>query len=177
MYEDDVILFGAAILENLDNMISILKKFGIASGLEINILKKSRLTFPKALHHHLRKILSNSIHILASTSFDKYLGVPLVTRTPKNADYEDILLSAGWQTKFVNFAGCTTLIKTVLSALPVCHIQTTLLPPKIIKNMEQNMRRFLWNTPSNGRFLAQIGWKTICLPIAKGDSEMNNSAQ
>ena len=132
---DDVILFGTATLENLGNMISILKKFRTALGLGINVLK-SCLIFPKALHHHLRKILSDSVHIPASTAFSKYFGIPLVTHGPKNADYEDILLKfnkklAGWQTKFINLAGHTTLIKVVLSALPVFHMQTISLPPKI----------------------------------------------
>ena len=123
-YADDVVLFGAATLGNLGNMIATLRKFGQASGLHINILK-SRLIFPKTLHHCLRRILSHSVRIPASTSFGKYLGVPLTTLKPKTSDYEDLLIRfnkklAGWQGRYLNFAGRVTLIQTVLAALPVC---------------------------------------------------------
>jgi len=141
-YADDVVLFGAATLDNLGTMISTLRNFGQASGLCLNILK-SRLIFPKALHHRLRRIWAHSVHISASTSFGKYLGIPLVTYKPKTSDYEDLLIRfnkklAGWQGKFINFAGRVTLIKSVLSALPVYHMQSTLLPPKILLGMEQS---------------------------------------
>ena len=151
---------------------SALKKFGQASGLEINI-SKSWLTFPKSLHHRLRKILSHSVHIPATTSFGKYLGIPLVPHKPKNADYEDLLIRfnrrlAGWQTNFINFAGRITLIKHVLSALPVYHMQSTLLPPKILQGMEKIMRRFLWNKCVSRLYLAQISWQRLCLPKNQG---------
>jgi len=89
-------------------MVSILKKFGEASGLEINALK-SRLIFPKSLHLKLRHVLSHSIHIPTSTSFGKYLGIPLVSHEPKMASFEVFLINVsksliGWQTKFKNFA-------------------------------------------------------------------------
>jgi len=76
------VLFGAAALPNLGVTMSALKKFGQASGLEINI-SKSWLTFPKSLHHRLRKILSHSVHIPATTSFGKYLGIPLFPINPR----------------------------------------------------------------------------------------------
>ena len=69
-YADDAVLFWAAALDNLGHMVSTLKQFGAASGLHINILK-SRLIFPRTLHHKLRRILSHSVHILASPSFGK----------------------------------------------------------------------------------------------------------
>jgi len=39
------------------------------------------------------------------------------------------------------------------------------------------MRRFPWNKPSNGRYLAQIVWKTICLLLAKGGLGIKNLDQ
>ena len=63
-------------------IISMPKKFGKTSGLDINILK-SRLIFPKSLNPRPRRILSHSIHIPTSTSFRKYHGAPLGTHKPK----------------------------------------------------------------------------------------------
>jgi len=154
------VLFGAAILDNIGNMASTLKRIGAASGLHINILK-SRLIFPKTLHHKLTRVLSHSVRIPASTSFGKYLGIPLVTHKPKLVDGKDLLHKfnerlVGWQTHFTNFAGCVTLIKSVLTSLPVYHMQTTLLPPKVISGMEKIMRRSLWNKKGSSRHLAQV---------------------
>jgi len=141
-------------------MISTLTKFGTASGLRINILKSLPI-FPGSLHHRLRRILSHFVHIPTSTSFGKYLGVPLVTHKPKINDYKDLLQRftkhlAEWQTKFINFAGRVILIKSVLTSLPAYHMQSTLLPPKIIHGMEQMMRHFLWGKSGSSRYLAQI---------------------
>ena len=88
------------------------------------------------------------MHIPASTSFAKYLGIPLITHKPRAADYKELLVRfnkrlAGWQTTFIKFAGWVALIKSVLSSLPVYHMQTTLLPRRTIQDMEQTMRWFL----------------------------------
>jgi len=104
-YVDDAIFLGPATLDNLINMIATLKYFRQSSGLEINVLKPC-LIFSKALHHRLCGILSHFVHIPASTSFCKYLGVLLVTHIPKVADYKCLLLNvnkrlAEWHTKFI----------------------------------------------------------------------------
>jgi len=87
--------------------------------------------------------LSKSVHILASISFGKYLGVPLATHKPKVGDYEELLLKFNkrlvvWQTKFINFAGRVTLIKSILSFVPVYHMQATALSLKLLQG---------WNNP------------------------------
>ena len=156
-------------------MISTLKRFGDASDLCINI-PKSRLIFPKTLHHRLRCSYLIGVHIPASIAFGKYLGIPVVTHKPKMANYEKLLNKftkwmAGWKTHFTNFVGRVALIKSVLTSLSVYHMQTTLLPSKILSGMEKIMRRFL---RGHSRYLIQINWKTICLPSRCGGIDIRN---
>ena len=128
-------------------MINTIRRIGQMSSLNINI-HKSRLIVPKKLHGKSRRILSKSVDIPVSMDFGKYLGIPLVTLKPKPKNYEELVLKipkhlAGWKTKFLNFVGRVTLIKSTLSSLFVYHMQTTLLPSKTINSMEQIMKRFL----------------------------------
>ena len=86
---------------------------------------------------------------------------------PKPKDYEELVLKLskhldGWQIKFLNSTGRATLVKSILSSLPVYHMQTSLLPNKTSKSMEQIMRRVLWDKNGQGKYFAQIGWQTSC---------------
>jgi len=92
-------------------MIATITIFGHSSALEISDLKSLHM-FPKAHHHHrLRRILSHAIHIPMSTSFGKYLDVPLSLISLK------LWTMTTYYLNLINFAGKTTLIKYALSSL------------------------------------------------------------
>ena len=164
-YADDVLLFGEARLNNLEGIMRVLNNFSNESGLQINS-NKSRIIFSNKMHHRLRKIMAKSVYMIPPTSFGRYLGAPVSNLKAKPSDFDDILLRFKeklciWQTKFLNLAGRATLIKSMLTALPIHLMQTTMLPKKILTEMERGMRKFLWNKLDSANYLPRVPWDVV----------------
>lgn len=58
-------------------------------------------------------------------------------------------------------AGRTTLVNAVLSALPSYHMQTMLLPKRLLLDIEKRSRSFLWGEHEGDRKLHLISWDVI----------------
>jgi len=77
----------------------------------------------------------------------------------------------GWKGKILSSAGRETLVKTVVSSLPIYHLTVFQAQKWLIKKIDRIGRSFLWRaeTPdrtSGGHSL--INWPTTCLPKNMG---------
>ena len=52
---------------------------------------------------------------------------------------------AGWKLAVISFAGRVTLLKTVLSAIPTYSFANGWIPNKVMAEIENIMRTFLWD--------------------------------
>jgi high-affinity nickel permease len=79
----------------------------------------------------------------------KYLGLPLAVRKlPKTVFYTliDAIVERllGWKASLIHLAGRATLVKAVLSSIPI-YLQIAIHCPKwVIKAIEKILRGFLW---------------------------------
>jgi hypothetical protein len=106
----------------------------------------------------------------------KYLGLPLHTRKLRRIELQPLIDKIGsrllgWQGKLLSSAGRETLVKTVLSSQPICHLTAFPAQKWLIKRTDKIRRNFLWRgeTPDNvnsGHSL--INWPITCLPKQKG---------
>lgn len=64
--------------------------------------------------------------------------------------------------------GRTTLVKAVLSALPSYHVQTMLLPKKLLDEIEKKSRSFLWDDSEEHKKIHLVSWDQITEPKSKG---------
>ena len=171
-YADDVFLFGKASLENLDLMMNVLNDFGNQSGLFLNKLK-STIIVPKKLDHNVRQSLSSFSGLSISSDFGKYLGVHISPNKLRKSDYLDLLDKTtdkirGWQAKLLNMAGRCTLIKSVLNSYPLHVMQTNILPLGILKDLQKNVKRFLWNKVGQSHYISRTSWDQVCKPMIEG---------
>ena len=77
-----------------------------------------------------------------------YLGLPLGTSPRRGVTLKPIIDSfkkklALWKCKFLSFGGRVTLIKSVLSCLPVYYLSLFKMPMKVAKELDKLQARFL----------------------------------
>ena len=78
-------------------------------------------------------------------------------------------LLQSWGLSWLNLAGRTTLIKAILSALPIYQYAVTLAPASTQKHMELIMRSFLWQRGKQDlKKFSLVRWDQVILPFEKG---------
>ena len=55
-----------------------------------------------------------------------------------------------------------------MQALPTYVMQTTLLPRKVLDDIDKVFRNFLWGDIVNGKKIHLVSWDIICSPKFKG---------
>ncbi|MCH81163.1 RNA-directed DNA polymerase (Reverse transcriptase), partial [Trifolium medium] len=104
----------------------------------------------------------------AALNLEKYLGVPLTGKAPKQIDFQYVINQlqnklSTWKAKNLSFAGRVTLAKSVMEAIPIYPMMTTNIPVSIIKKALKLQRSFIWGDTSEGkkyhaRCLMKLGW-------------------
>lgn len=147
VYTDDAVLFFRPTAEEARVIKGILELFGAATGLKTNFSKSAitPIQCDEQQYVQVESILSCRVEKFPIT----YLGLPLSTRKPTNAEIQPILdrlakKVAGWKPKMLSIDGRLCLIKSVLMALPVHYMTVLQLPRWAIKDIERKCRGFLW---------------------------------
>lgn len=70
----------------------------------------------------------------------------------------------GWKTKFLNLAGRTTLIQSVLNSIPTHVMQLNILPRKTQTYIDRIQRNFLWGSNQQKHKLHLLSWDTVTYP-------------
>lgn len=56
------------------------------------------------------------------------------------------------------------MLKSVISAMPIFSMACFKLPGMIIKNIQQKMRKFLWNGKQDQDKIPLMAWDRVCKP-------------
>lgn len=125
------------------------------SRLRINLDKSNfvPITIPRNLIEVVQMILSSQSAQLPI----KYLGLPLAVWKLTKADFQPLIEAvhhrlASWQSAFLSYGGQMTLVKAVLTALPLYYMQVISIPKRVLKYIDRARRQFLWrgNLPCKG---------------------------
>lgn len=128
-----------------------------------------QLLCPSRLYHtqwspdQLQQVQS---FLFQKLSFSTCLGFPLLSQTPRHADFEPILQQmrnklANWKTKHLTLAGCTTLAKLVLNVIPTHIMQCNILPIRTTQNINKLIKNFIWGSTTEKRKIHSVNWATI----------------
>lgn len=103
----------------------------------------------------------------------KYLGFPLFSTRLVYRDCKEVVERVqdrigNWKNKFLSFAGHLQLVQYVISSMHVYWSSVFILPTRIILDIEQLMRGFLWCQGDMRRGKAKVSWEAICLPKHEG---------
>jgi len=103
----------------------------LSSALKINLSKSWAFYSSGTPHAKINRLTSiTGIRIRSTTSFDKYLGFPILKGRAKRNDFHFIIEKmqsrlASWKHRLLNKPGRLTLASSVLSSIPSYYMQVT----------------------------------------------------
>jgi hypothetical protein len=164
-FADDLFLFAHGDAQSADIIMDSLEEFKEVSGLSPS-LPKSTAYFCNVLNH-IKLAILQILPFVEGTLSVKYLGVPLVTTRLIFRDCRELVEKLAnrindWRNKSLSFAGRLQLIQSVLSSMHIYWASVFVLPARIVSNLEQLMRGFLW------KGFSKVAWEVVCLPKEEG---------
>nr|XP_043611664.1 uncharacterized protein LOC122583311 [Erigeron canadensis] len=147
-FADDLFIFVHGDVASTQVIQTTFEEFKHAFGLAPS-LPKSNAFFCNVLNHVKIGIL-NVMPFVGGNLPVKYLGVPLVSTRLIYQDCKELVdrierRVSDWKNKFLSFAGRLQLTQSVLSSMHVYWSTVFILPARVIHDIEQIMRNFLWS--------------------------------
>ncbi|GJV19062.1 hypothetical protein Tco_1368082 [Tanacetum coccineum] len=170
-FADDLFLFAHGDVHSARVIKEALVEFKDASGLNPS-MPKSKAYFCNVINYTKLAIL-NVLPFEEERLPVKYLGVPLVSSRLIFRDCKELIEKVqnrvnDWKNKFLSSAGRLQLIQSVLGSLHVYWASVFILPSRVLLDIEQIMRGFLWCQGSMSRGKAKVSWEVVCLPKQEG---------
>ncbi|GKF80890.1 hypothetical protein Tco_0239492 [Tanacetum coccineum] len=73
-----------------------------------------------------------------------------------------------WKNKSLSAAGRLQLVQLVIGSMHVYWASVFTLPSRVLLDIEQLMRGFLWCQVDMRRGKAKVAWEVVCLPKKEG---------
>ena len=174
-FADDTLFFIREDENNIRTLFSALKIFSTVSGLNINFGKNTLL----GINMEEKEVtyLANSVQCSVGSWPIKYLGLPLGGNPTKKTFWEPVVTKVakrldGWKRAFLSRGGRLTLIRSVLSSLPIYFLSLFKMPQGVADVIEKLMRDFLWGGYNDSCHL--VRWDEATKPKHKRGLEIGN---
>lgn len=163
-FADDLLLFTRGDVLSIQQVMAVIDKFALTSGLKANQLK-SCIYFGGVKEDVKHEILNVTGMKEGMLPF-KYLGVPLSSQKLSVMQckplVQKILAKINcWATKFLSYAGRLQLIKSVIFGIQVFWSQIFILPQKVVKQIQTACRLFLWTGTTGMSKRSLVAWDRI----------------
>ena len=173
MFADDMFLFCRAKIHEVETLKKCLAIYEKWSGQKVN-LGKSGVLFSKNCSADSQAAILASLNMTKIQEDVKYLGNPLFVGRNKAASFDHIRKKIndrleGWMSKVLSQAGRTTMIKSVIQAIPQYAMSTHKLPTGFNRNLDALVRRFWWTAEMEKKhYLSLLNWDSLCKPLHQG---------
>lgn len=172
IYADDAAIFINPSTSEIHITTHIILNFGNATGLHTNFQKSTVL--PISCDHLDLDMVLQDCPAIRSTFPIKYLRLPLTHRRLRKVDFQPLLDKVagrleGWQGCLLSPAGRATLVKSVLTSIPIFYLTGFKIPKEILHAIDKIRRRFLWaeNKVISGA-KCKVNWGRVCRPTHLG---------
>ncbi|MCH87265.1 ribonuclease H, partial [Trifolium medium] len=148
MFADDLLLFGEATELQMSCVIRILNLFCRLSGQQVSA-EKTSIYFSRNVSRSMHVCLSNMSGFRETSDLGRYLGVALIGRSHKRTNFQYIIDQvrtklSRWKANQLSFAGRVTLVKSVIEAIPIYPMMTTVIPKQCLDEIHRLQRSFIW---------------------------------
>ncbi|KAL7260348.1 hypothetical protein ACSBR1_006087 [Camellia fascicularis] len=97
-----------------------------------------------------------------------YLGMPLGANPKRAATWELIIKNvkkrlSSWKRRYLSLRGRITLVKSVLSSLPLYYMSLFRIPSTVANTIDKFQRSFLWGDSEEKKKLHLVSWKDCSL--------------
>ncbi|GJR08480.1 RNA-directed DNA polymerase, eukaryota [Tanacetum coccineum] len=163
-YADDAIFVGKWDTSNLKILLKFLKCFHMASRLKININKSKLMGYD--VHSDEVEIAARYIGYANLVAPFSHFGVKVGGRMERINSWDDVVSKvtyrlSKWKLKTLSIGGRLTLIKSVLSSIPLYQMSSFKVPIKVLNILESIRRKFFNGIEGNERKMALISWETV----------------
>ena len=171
MFADDTLLFCRAKESEVEEINRCLDSYCKWSGQALN-RGKSSLLFSKNSDHETQRRIKAIAQMPEMSNNAKYLGNPLILSKNRINDFAFLKEKVcgrieSWQSKYLSRAGRTTLIRAVISSVPIYTMSSFLIPKKLCKELDSIASKFWWKGNSGSEiYMALTSWKSLCQPKA-----------
>ncbi|GKF90907.1 hypothetical protein Tco_0274608, partial [Tanacetum coccineum] len=102
-----------------------------------------------------------------------YLGVKVGSNMSRISSWDDVVFKVSsrlskWKLKSLSIGGCLTLLKLVLTSIPLYHMSIYKVPMGVLKKLESIRRNFFTGTDGSVRNPTWINWSTAVAPKKNG---------
>ncbi|XP_059073459.1 uncharacterized protein LOC131874211 [Cryptomeria japonica] len=176
-FANDTCLFEVASMCEASVMKKVLDRYLGATGQEINWLKSEVFFFHT--EGWSQRAIARVFEIKIGQLLGKFLGMPLFAGAGKSKMWKGLLDGCkakmeGWKSKWLSLARHILMLKTVVSAMPIFPMACFKLPASIIKNMQQKMRKFLWNGSQDQDKVPLMARDRVCKPKGGGGAGLRD---
>ncbi|XP_059073157.1 uncharacterized protein LOC131873980 [Cryptomeria japonica] len=164
-FADDTIIFGDASLVEDKNIMSTLNFYSEQSR---QVMNKGKSQLFLNTNKQVQQRISNLLGIKVSELPIKYLGIRIKKGCRQSQIWEDVLKSCSaktefWKNRWLTQAGRLTMVKFVLSAIPIYYMSFFKMPFAAGKNIDNLLRKFVWEGAKDTKKIPLINWDTMCL--------------
>nr|GEV40636.1 RNA-directed DNA polymerase, eukaryota [Tanacetum cinerariifolium] len=163
-YADEAIFVGKWDSSNLNIILKVLKCFHMASGLKININKSKLIRY--GVYSDEVETAARYIGCVTFVAPFSHLGVKVGGRMVRTNSWDDVVSKvtsqiSKWNLKTLSIEGRLTLIKSVLTSIPLYQMSSFKVPIKVLNILESIRRKFFNGIEGNERKLALISLDTV----------------
>ncbi|KAL7197291.1 hypothetical protein ACSBR2_019886 [Camellia fascicularis] len=170
-FADDLMIFSKGDIPTVQMIMQGLEEFTYLSGLTPS-MSKSNIFFC-GCNRDLRNEILQVVNFAEGSLPVKYLGVPLITTKLRATDCHQLIdritnRIKSWTNKALSYAGRAQLIQTILFSMQVYWSSLFILPKKVIRDIENLLRAFLWSGVALKKHSAKVAWDQVCAPKREG---------
>ncbi|CAL5395354.1 unnamed protein product [Camellia sinensis] len=161
-FADDTIVFCEADGIEVQNIKRILRCFEVISGLKINF-HKSHVCGVGVLEDE-GELYAKQLNCMCHKLPFMYLRL-LFGANPRRKSTWKLVINkfkaklASWKRKLLFFGGKLTLVKAVLSSLPIYYLSVFKMPVSVTRTLDKIQARFLWGESEVKKKLHLVNWE------------------
>ena len=172
MFADDTLLFLDGTRDNMDRALTVITKFGVASGAKLNLHKSVGIWIADA-ERNWTWGEEAGLKWIGPGEVTRYLGYPFGLHIPQKEKDGKMLSQirkhlSKWSNHPLSLAGRIMVSNQVILSSIWYFASCTDYTGKALKTAKATVRNYIWSGKKESCARARVRWNTAVLPIVRG---------